>query len=213
MMYVELNLEPLSRAFRMMSADMQRWVISDTLNRALDKAYTTAKRAVPQQAKIAQVDVTAGLVKKPTSRGHSVYLLGGKRHFPGGYKMFKARQGAKGTRISRWPDSGAMFVRGAFMAKMPSGHYSMFVRAGSYTTRRRRSTNSQRRVYNSKTGRTNSQLPIIDIGWGPAVAAEAKRLDKPARALIGQAITVGFQQRMKQNIRKSVSRAKAANGL
>lgn len=214
MIYIDLNLEPLSKGFRFMGERMQSWVIPDTLNRAIDKGYTTAKRSIPRQARLRQADVSPALAKiHAKGKGTSVFLKGSNRHFPGGHVSFNPKQNAAGGALTRWQDSGRMMVKGSFFATMPSGHRSLFRRAGSYTTKANRSTNMERRVYNAKTGRKNSQLPIIDIGWGPAVDDEGRRADKPARSLIAKAIIEGFQTRMKQNYEKAVRQTKSRFGL
>lgn len=195
MIQVHIDLKPLSKALRYMSDKQRSFAISDALNRAMDGMFTTGKRAIPQQANVAQGDVARAMIKIPAKRGGLIAVVQAtERWLPASYSRFRARQSGSGASFTPW--KGTQTIKGGFIATMPSGHTSIFKRGP--TTRR---------------GRNRSALPIHDVGWGPNIAVEMVRPDQPAAQAIRAVASERFMSRFASNFERITGEAKAKFGL
>ena len=197
MIEIEIDLRPLERALRDIHKAARDRVIQRSLNRAMDGMYIEAKRGVPKQTRILQKDATAALRKIPASKGQlEARVVAKDRWKSASYKSFAMKQGATGSAFTPW--KGRQFVQGGFIARMSSGHVSIFVRQKTNTWRR---------------GPNRSQGPIHDVGWGPNVAREMVRQDQPTAHKITSEARVRFETQFLHQLDREIKRAKSRQGL
>lgn len=197
---VKADFKPLERCFRYVSEETRRFAVSDALTRSAMTMRVQAQKNIPLQARpLKRGMVTVATSVVPASRGQlsaAVRATDDWTHAWGSRTKLSARQGKSGGSFKPW--SSNQTIKGSFKATMKSGYTSLFIRSG---------------VRKRRVGPNRSELPITDIGFGPAVNREMIREDQPTIHAMRRAGQEMFVKRSISNVYRAFKAGKARFGL
>lgn len=188
---IETNLEQVAKALSFIGSGVREKVLRISLNTAMDRGFTVAKREIGKQANITLKDIAAGMQKIPASAGNLSAAIVNRNHWqPASYRLFKARQDARGSAFTPWVGHREAIAHG-FIRRMGTGHESIFKRVGK------------------------ARFPIADVGWGPNPAPEMVREDHDARVptAIGVVVQATLTTELPRQFDRLVGEAKGKFGV
>lgn len=131
---IKTDLEDLSRELRRFGKERLNKAQVRAVNRGLDRMTTVAKQGISKKRNLSSGQALAGLTKvKAVPNGRGALLIGKGAMLPltklkGGIK--NPKQQARGVKVAVEAGKKTLLL-GHFLARMPTGHTGVFLRAGS----------------------------------------------------------------------------------